>query len=173
MVVAIGIKLDSPGPVLFRQPRIGRGGHPFKVVKFRTMRVGAERQRAELMRHSRNEKWLDLAHDPRVTRFGRLLRRSSLDELPQLFNVLRGEMSMVGPRPLPEEEDAQVGERERSRLDLTPGITGLWQVLGRNEIPFDEMVKLDYIYVTNWSLWMDVRLLMRTLPAVLARRGVN
>jgi lipopolysaccharide/colanic/teichoic acid biosynthesis glycosyltransferase len=108
-----------------------------------------------------------------VTRVGRLLRISSLDEIPQLWNVLRGEMSLVGPRPLPEEEDRQVGGWMRGRLDLTPGITGMWQVLGRTSIPFDEMVKLDYLYVSNWSLWMDIRLLLRTAPVVIRRRGAN
>jgi lipopolysaccharide/colanic/teichoic acid biosynthesis glycosyltransferase len=104
---------------------------------------------------------------------GGYLRRLSLDELPQLYNVLRGEMSLVGPRPLIESEDCQIGGWARSRLELTPGLTGLWQVLGRTTIPFDEMVKLDYLYVTNWSLWSDLRLVMRTLPAVLSQRGVN
>ena len=170
-VIAIGVKLDSPGSVFFRQPRIGRGGRPFDVIKFRSMSVGAEKQRARLMSESRDGNWLDLEHDPRVTKLGGLLRRSSLDELPQLLNVLRGEMSMVGPRPLPAEEDAQVGGRGRGRLDLTPGITGLWQVLGRTQIPFDEMVKLDYIYVTNWSLWWDVKILFQTVPVVFGRRG--
>ena len=173
VAVAIGIKLDSPGPVFFRQKRIGRAGREFTFVKFRTMCEEAESQRDRLMGESRDERWLDLAEDPRITRFGSFLRRSSLDELPQLFNVLRGEMSVVGPRPLPVEEDAQVDGWARGRLDLTPGITGLWQVLGRTQIPFEEMVKLDYIYVTNWSLWGDLRLLLRTLPAVLGRRGVN
>jgi exopolysaccharide biosynthesis polyprenyl glycosylphosphotransferase len=172
-VVAIAIKLDSRGPVLFRQSRVGRSGRAFDLIKFRTMRDDAEQRREELMSRSRDRRWLDLEQDPRITRIGRILRRSSLDELPQLLNVIRGEMSMVGPRPLPAEEDAQVDGWARGRLDLTPGITGLWQVLGRTQIPFDEMVKLDYIYVTNWSLWGDLRLLLRTLPAVLSGRGVN
>ena len=173
VAIGIGIKIDSPGPVLFRQRRIGRSGREFRLIKLRTMCDDAESKRERLMSESRDERWLDLEEDPRITRFGGFLRRSSLDELPQLFNVLRGEMSMVGPRPLPAEEDAQVDGWARGRLDLTPGITGLWQVLGRNQIPFDEMVKLDYVYVTNWSLWGDVRLLLRTLPAVFGSRGVN
>ncbi len=167
------IRLDSPGGALFRQPRVGKGGRHFELVKFRTMCDGAEQERAKLMANSRDPRWLDLAHDPRITRIGSFLRKCSLDELPQLWNVLLGEMSLVGPRPLPEEEDAQVGGWGRGRLDLTPGVTGLWQVLGRTRIPFDEMVKLDYLYVTNWSLWMDVKLLLQTFPAVARRRGAN
>jgi lipopolysaccharide/colanic/teichoic acid biosynthesis glycosyltransferase len=114
-----------------------------------------------------------MANDPRVTKVGEFLRRTSLDELPQLWNVLRGEMSLVGPRPFVVHESEQITGWAGRRLDTTPGITGLWQVLGRNDIPFDEMVKLDYVYVTNWSLWTDVRLMLRTLPAVLRRRGAN
>jgi exopolysaccharide biosynthesis polyprenyl glycosylphosphotransferase len=173
LLAAVAIKLDSRGPVFFRQRRVGKGGRTFALLKLRTMVHGAEQQRAELMARSRDPRWLDLEHDPRVTRVGRLLRLSSLDEVPQLWNVLRGEMSLVGPRPLPEEEDRQVGGWMRGRLDLTPGITGMWQVLGRTSLPFDEMVKLDYLYVTNWSLWMDIRLLLRTAPVVIRRRGAN
>ena len=172
-LTALAIRLDSPGPVFFRQARIGRAGHPFEVLKFRTMVVDAEAQRETLMEQSADPSWLHLPADPRVTRLGRLLRRSSLDELPQLWNVVLGEMSLVGPRPLPACEDANVGGWARGRLDLTPGITGMWQVLGRTRIPFDEMVKLDYMYVTNWSLWMDLRILLRTMPVVFGRRGVN
>ncbi|MGI8727453.1 MAG: exopolysaccharide biosynthesis polyprenyl glycosylphosphotransferase [Solirubrobacterales bacterium] len=170
---AILIPLDSRGPILYRQERVGRGGKRFKLFKLRTMDPDAEGQVGELMEGSRDPNWLILDSDPRVTRLGRFLRRTSIDELPQLWNVIRGEMSLVGPRPLQIAEDARVGGMARSRLDLTPGITGLWQVLGRTSIPFDEMVKLDYSYVTNWSLWMDLRLILRTLPAVLSRRGVN
>lgn len=172
-LIALAIALDSPGSVLFRQRRIGKGGRRFEVLKFRTMDADAESHRDVLMEKSLDPNWLHLEHDPRVTRFGGFLRRSSLDELPQLINVLRGQMSLVGPRPLPEEEDAMVGGRARGRLDLTPGVTGLWQVLGRTSIPFEEMVKLDYIYVANWTIWMDLRLLLRTLPAILRQRGVN
>ena len=173
LAMAIAVKLDSPGPLLFKQARVGRSGKHFQLFKFRTMSTDAEDRHEELMKQSRDPKWLDLAEDPRVTRVGGFLRRSSLDELPQLINVLRGEMSLVGPRPLPEAEDAMVGGYARGRLDLTPGVTGLWQVLGRTVIPFDEMVKLDYMYVTNWSLWLDLRLMLQTLPAVLGRRGAN
>jgi exopolysaccharide biosynthesis polyprenyl glycosylphosphotransferase len=171
--IALAIRLDSRGPVLFRQRRIGRGGRPFWLFKFRTMGADAEQRHAELQALSQDPDWLKLDHDPRITRVGRLLRLSSLDELPQLWNVLRGEMSLVGPRPLIESEDRRLDGWRRSRVDLTPGLTGLWQVLGRTRIPFEEMVKLDYLYVTNWSLWSDVRLMLRTLPAVVTRRGAN
>jgi len=171
--IAIAIKLDSPGPVLFRQQRIGRRGKHFDVLKFRTMANDAERQVEELLTQSEDPHWLKLADDPRITRVGRLLRLTSLDELPQLWNVLKGEMSIVGPRPLIASEDLQINGWARSRLDLSPGITGLWQVLGRTDIPFEEMVKLDYLYVTSWSLWTDVQLMLRTLPAVMKRRGAN
>jgi exopolysaccharide biosynthesis polyprenyl glycosylphosphotransferase len=173
VVIGLAVRLDSRGPMLFSQQRIGKDGRRFRVYKFRTMVIGAELRTTELLSDSEDPNWLKLSNDPRVTRVGGWLRRSSLDELPQLFNVLRGEMSLVGPRPLIEREDQQIGGWGRSRLDLTPGITGLWQVLGRTNIPFEEMVKLDYVYVTNWSLWTDVRLILRTLPAVLARRGAN
>jgi exopolysaccharide biosynthesis polyprenyl glycosylphosphotransferase len=173
IVIAAAIKLDSRGPVLFRQDRIGRAGHRFRLAKFRTMCADAEKRHAELLKLSRDPSWLALDCDPRVTRVGRLLRHSSLDELPQLWNVLIGEMSLVGPRPLIESEDRQLEGWRRTRIDLTPGLTGLWQVLGRTNIPFDEMIKLDYVYVTNWSLWTDVRLILRTLPALLSRRGAN
>jgi lipopolysaccharide/colanic/teichoic acid biosynthesis glycosyltransferase len=173
VLIAIAIKLDSSGPVLFVQARVGRGGKRLRIYKFRTMVRDAEAQTAQLRALSSDPNWLKLETDPRVTRVGRLLRLSSLDELPQLFNVAKGEMSLVGPRPLIESESEQIADWAQARLDLTPGITGLWQVLGRTSIPFEEMVKLDYLYVTNWSLWNDVRLLMRTLPAVLTRRGAN
>jgi len=173
MVLAVAIKLDSPGPVFFRQERIGKEGRRFRLLKLRTMGADAEARRAELLAQSKDPGWLHLEHDPRVTRIGRLLRLASLDELPQLWNVLKGDMSLVGPRPLVAEEDGMVDDWARGRLDLTPGITGLWQVLGRTSIPFEEMVKLDYLYVTNWSLWGDVRLILRTLPVVLRRDGAN
>jgi exopolysaccharide biosynthesis polyprenyl glycosylphosphotransferase len=173
VVAAILIKVDSRGPVFFRQSRVGRGGTRFNVVKFRTMYRDAEARREGLLAQSMDPNWLHLADDPRITRVGKWLRLTSLDELPQLWNVLRGEMSLVGPRPLIESEDSMIGGWGRSRLDLTPGLTGVWQVLGRTNIPFEEMVKLDYLYVTNWSLWTDIRLLLRTPVAVFTRRGAN
>lgn len=173
VALAIVVRLDSRGRALFRQERIGRDGRRFKLIKLRTMSKDAEEQRGELLAQSKDRGWLHLDDDPRITRVGRLLRLTSLDELPQLWNVLKGDMSLVGPRPLVAEEDSMVDEWARGRLDLTPGITGLWQVLGRTSIPFEEMVKLDYLYVTNWSLWGDVRLILRTLPVVLRRDGAN
>ena len=172
--IAIAIKLDSPGPVFFRQRRHGRGGTEFKIVKFRTMVADAEQQRMALAHLNEMEgagPLFKMTNDPRVTKVGAFLRRTSLDELPQLWNVLRGEMSLVGPRPFVVHESAQITGWAGRRLDTTPGITGLWQVLGRNDIPFDEMVKLDYVYVTNWSLWWDIKILLRTIPTVLGRKG--
>jgi exopolysaccharide biosynthesis polyprenyl glycosylphosphotransferase len=171
--VAVAIKLDSKGPVLFRQDRVGRRGREFRLLKFRTMQADAESRREALMAESRDPDWLLLDRDPRISRIGRFLRRVSLDELPQLINVVRGEMSMVGPRPLMEDDDRRVHGWARSRLDLTPGLTGLWQVLGRTSIPFEEMVKLDYLYVSNWSLWEDIRLILRTFSVVVSQRGAN
>jgi exopolysaccharide biosynthesis polyprenyl glycosylphosphotransferase len=173
VVAALAIKLDSRGPVTFRQRRIGRRGEAFRVVKLRTMVTRAEDQAEELRAESADPGWLKLDHDPRVTRVGRWLRTASIDELPQLWNVLRGDMSLVGPRPLIESEHPTVTAWGRTRTDLAPGITGLWQVLGRTNIPFEEMVKLDYLYVTNWSLWLDVQLLLKTFPVVVRRRGAN
>ena len=170
--IAIAVKLDSRGPVFFRQERHGRGGSIFRIVKFRTMRVGAESERLALAPLNEISGALfKMKEDPRVTRVGRLLRRTSLDELPQLWNVLKGEMSLVGPRPFVVHESSQITGWASRRLDITPGITGLWQVLGRTDIPFDEMVKLDYIYVTNWSLLWDMKILFQTIPVVLSRRG--
>jgi exopolysaccharide biosynthesis polyprenyl glycosylphosphotransferase len=175
LYVACRIKLESPGPVFFRQERMGAGGRRFRIFKFRTMFVDADERKQEfahLNRHTEDgPRMFKIENDPRITPFGRSLRSWSLDELPQLFNVLRGEMSLVGPRPLILDEDEHIVGHQRRRLDLTPGITGAWQVLGRSEIPFAEMLALDYLYVTNWSLWGDVKLLARTVPIVLKRRG--
>jgi exopolysaccharide biosynthesis polyprenyl glycosylphosphotransferase len=173
---ALAIKLDSPGPVLFRQRRVGRDDEPFEVFKFRSMCNGADSRKeqvAALNLHGGGTEtgMFKIRSDPRITRVGFFLRRYSLDELPQLFNIVRGEMSLVGPRPLIETEDRQVEGRYRRRLGITPGLTGLWQAHGRSEIPFQEMVGLDYLYVTNWSLWGDIKLLMRTVSAVFRGRG--
>ena len=173
-LVALAIRIDSRGPVFFLQDRVGKGGARFRIVKFRTMVSDAEALRPDLLALSKSPDWLLLDVDPRVTRVGRFLRKTSLDEIPQLFNVLKGEMSLVGPRPLMLEDHHRVGEEwARNRLDLVPGMTGLWQVLGRTTIPFEEMVKLDYLYVTNWTLWGDVKLVLNTFPIVLAQRGAN
>jgi exopolysaccharide biosynthesis polyprenyl glycosylphosphotransferase len=172
-LIALAVKLDSKGGVFFRQVRVGKDGERFRLVKFRTMVPEAERMTADLMEDSIDPDWLILEEDPRVTRVGRFLRHNSLDELPQLWHVLRGEMSLVGPRPLSELDDAEVRGWERNRLDLVPGLTGHWQVLGRNNIPFREMIEIDYAYVTNWSMWHDLKLLAKTVPVVLMRRGAN
>jgi exopolysaccharide biosynthesis polyprenyl glycosylphosphotransferase len=171
--VALAIRLGSTGPALYRQPRRGRQGSTFQIVKFRTMFVGSEQRRAEVLHMNEVDGPLFKikGRDPRVTRIGAFLRRTSLDELPQLWNVVKGEMSLVGPRPFVVYEADQITGWANRRLDMTPGITGLWQVLGRNDIPFDEMTKLDYLYVTNWSLWWDLKILCQTIPVVLGRRG--
>jgi exopolysaccharide biosynthesis polyprenyl glycosylphosphotransferase len=171
-VISLAIKLDSPGRVLFRQLRIGRDGKPFEMLKFRTMVTGAHERRADLMHLNEAEGLFKIGNDPRITRVGGWLRRLSLDELPQLINVLRGEMSLVGPRPLIAEEDRRIQGWDRRRLQLTPGMTGHWQILGSSRIPLDEMVKIDYLYVTNWSLWLDVKILLRTIVYVAGRKGM-
>ncbi len=171
-VAAIAIKLDSPGPVFFRQTRVGRGDREFKILKLRTMVADADERKDEVAHLSKHrggdERMFKVSHDPRVTRVGRFLRRFSLDEFPQLFNVLRGDMSLVGPRPLIPDEHHHVDGWARRRLDLKPGMTGLWQVLGRDDIPFGEMVGLDYRYVTTWSLARDLKLILMTF-AVMAK----
>jgi len=172
-LIALAVRLDSKGPVLYRQTRVGRHDERFELLKFRTMVVDADRLDEDLMKRSTDPDWLVMEEDPRVTRLGRFLRRNSLDELPQLWNVLKGDMSMVGPRPLSERDDSKVRGWKRHRLDLVPGITGYWQVLGRNNIPFEEMLEVDYAYVSGWSLWHDMKLLLQTAPAVLRRRGAN
>jgi exopolysaccharide biosynthesis polyprenyl glycosylphosphotransferase len=172
-VVAVLIKLDAPGPVFFRQLRVGRNGEPFEMIKFRSMYHGADAARAQLAAlNQAGEGLFKVADDPRVSRVGRLLRRYSLDEMPQLFNVLRGEMSLVGPRPLVLEEDRRVEGWHRRRLHLTPGMTGPWQVLGDTRVPLRDMVSIDYLYAANWSLWTDAKVLARTVGHVLAGRGL-
>jgi lipopolysaccharide/colanic/teichoic acid biosynthesis glycosyltransferase len=173
LVVALVLCATSPGPPLFRQRRTGRHGREFSMWKFRTMVAGAERLRPALLADSRDADWLDLPHDPRVTPFGRLLRRTSLDELPQLANVLLGTMSLVGPRPLPLEEQARVPEWAAIRAEVRPGITGLWQVQGRASVSFAEMLRLDCDYVRDPSLATDLRILARTIPAVLTAKGAR
>lgn len=170
--IAIAIRLDSDGPVQFRQRRVGRDGKEFEMVKFRTMVTGADEHKDEFRHLNQADRLFKIAEDPRITRVGRFLRRTSFDELPQLANVLRGEMSLVGPRPLIAEEDRQVEGWRRRRLHLTPGMTGHWQILGSARLPLEEMVRIDYLYVTNWSLWVDVKILLRTVPYVFARKGM-
>jgi lipopolysaccharide/colanic/teichoic acid biosynthesis glycosyltransferase len=171
-LVAIAIRLDSPGPVIFGHIRIGRGGKAFRMRKFRSMDAGAEARRAELAPLSESNGFFKIADDPRVTRVGRRLRRAYLDELPQLINVLRGEMSLVGPRPLPPDEDALVHGVHRRRSEVPPGITGPWQVEGSWRVSREEMELLDYAYAANRSLLADLGLIARTIPAVISRRGV-
>ena len=171
-LIALVVTLESRGPILFRQTRIGRDGQTFEMLKFRTMVEGAEALKDELRELNEASGLFKIADDPRITRVGRILRRCSLDELPQLFNVLKGEMSLVGPRPLVNEDDRQIEGWDRDRLHLTPGMTGPWQVLGSARIPLHEMVKLDYLYVATWSLWGDIKILLRTFALVSARTGV-
>jgi exopolysaccharide biosynthesis polyprenyl glycosylphosphotransferase len=172
-LVAVAIKATSPGPVFFRQTRIGRHGSAFRIFKFRTMVEGADRQRESLRHLNEVDGGLfKITDDPRITRVGAYLRRTSLDELPQLLNVLRGEMSLVGPRPLVPDEDRLVEGWHRGRLLETPGITGPWQIFGSARIPLHEMVKIDYLYWANWSLWGDVMILLRTVPYAISRRGL-
>jgi exopolysaccharide biosynthesis polyprenyl glycosylphosphotransferase len=171
-VIAAAIKLGSRGPVFFRQTRVGRDGARFDMLKFRTMIEEAEDLKGGLREHNEAEGLFKIADDPRITRVGRLLRHTSLDELPQLFNVLRGQMSLVGPRPLVVDEDERLTGWHRRRLHLTPGMTGHWQILGSSRVPLREMVKIDYLYVANWSLWNDVKIMARTVPYVLSRRGL-
>jgi exopolysaccharide biosynthesis polyprenyl glycosylphosphotransferase len=169
---ALAIKLDSRGPVFFRQARIGRHGNEFRMLKFRTMEQDADSKKWELLHLNEADGLFKIAEDPRITRIGRFIRRTSLDELPQLWNVLRVEMSLVGPRPLIADDDCRVEGWHRHRLQLTPGITGHWQILGSARIPMHEMVEIDYLYIVNWSLWGDVKTLLRTVPHVLARGGI-
>jgi exopolysaccharide biosynthesis polyprenyl glycosylphosphotransferase len=172
LVAACAIKLSSAGPVSYLQDRVGRDGKPFRMFKFRSMCVDAERQRsAYLDLNECTGPIFKIRHDPRVTPVGRVLRRWSIDELPQLLNVIHGEMSLVGPRPPLPEECEHYGPRERQRLLVKPGITCIWQVSGRSEVEFAEQVRMDLDYIANWDLLMDITLLVRTVPAVLARRG--
>jgi exopolysaccharide biosynthesis polyprenyl glycosylphosphotransferase len=170
-VTAFAIKLDSPGPVFFRQERAGRHGKHFWIWKLRSMVEDAEDRREELMPLNQAEGFFKMADDPRMTRVGRVIRRLHIDEIPQLFNVARGDMSLIGPRPLPLEEDERIVGWHRRRLDLKPGITGPWQILGSARVPLREMVNMDYQYVADWSLWNDVRILLLTIGHVARRRG--
>ena len=174
LAVAVWIKLDSRGPIFFRQLRMGSADQTFEIFKFRTMAFDADERKGEyaaLNKHNGGDpRMFKIPNDPRVTRCGKFLRRFSIDELPQLINVVRGEMSLVGPRPLILEEDLHVVDWRRQRLNLKPGITGLWQVLGRDDIGFEEMVRLDYVYVTTWSMLNDLKLILRTIPALYRAR---
>jgi exopolysaccharide biosynthesis polyprenyl glycosylphosphotransferase len=171
-LAALAIKLSSRGPVLYRSIRPGIGGKPFACLKFRTMVRGAEHLQDELEAHNEMGGALfKIRNDPRVTPVGRFLRRWSLDELPQLFNVIRGEMSLVGPRPLPQRDYDRLEDWHRKRYLVLPGMTGLWQVSGRSELDFDELVKLDFLYLERWSVFLDLTVLLKTIPAVFRARG--
>jgi len=173
IAIAIAIKLDSRGPIFFRQQRVGRHGKRFHMLKFRTMVPEAEAMKDSLRhRNEAMEGLFKIAADPRITRVGGWLRRSALDELPQLLNIVRGEMSLVGPRPLVHEEDERIEGWHRRRLELMPGMTGPWQILGPARVPLREMVAIDYLYVANWSPWNDIKILLRTVPHVVGRRGL-
>ncbi len=172
LAIAVAIRLESGESVFFRQTRVGKGGRPFEMLKFRSMVHDAEERKETLRPLNEAQGLFKIADDPRITGVGRFLRRMSLDELPQLVNVWRGEMSLVGPRPLVVDEDAKVRGLDRHRLHLTPGMTGHWQILGSARLPMQEMVGIDYLYIANWSLWTDVKILLRTIPYVLASRGM-
>lgn len=166
------IRLTSRGPVLYVQERIGRGGRPFRMLKFRSMRRDAHEIRGDVLHlNTATGPIFKVPRDPRITRVGRVIRKLSIDELPQLLNVLRGDMSLVGPRPPLPDEYATYGDRERARLAVTPGITGIWQVSGRSDLDFDTWVSMDLEYIEIWSLGLDLKLLARTVPAVLSGRG--
>ena len=172
IVIALAVKLSSPGPVFYRDRRVGLAEHEFGMFKFRSMYTDASERQAGL--ETANEAsgpLFKIKDDPRVTSVGKILRRYSLDELPQLLNVLRGEMSLVGPRPLPLRDYVQLEEWHRKRYLVLPGMTGLWQVSGRIELTFDDLVRLDFYYLENWSIWLDISILAKTMPAVVARRG--
>lgn len=174
--IALAIRFTSPGPIIFRQKRAGRHGQPFNMLKFRTMVTDAEMQQEELQKFNQmSGPVFKMEKDPRVTAIGKILRKTSLDELPQFWNVLRGEMSLVGPRPLPIYEVAKFETpSQRRRLSMKPGLTCLWQVSGRNEVKsFEQWVKLDLEYIDNWSLWLDLRILLRTIPAVIVGAGAK
>jgi exopolysaccharide biosynthesis polyprenyl glycosylphosphotransferase len=172
LLIASAIRLDSRGPVLYRSRRVGLNEREFEMLKFRTMVADADARQGELeQRNEATGPLFKIRSDPRVTRVGALLRRFSLDEVPQVLNVLRGEMSLVGPRPLPVRDYEQLEEWHRKRSLVLPGMTGLWQISGRSELSFDDLVRLDFYYLDNWSIWLDVSILLKTLPAVLDRRG--
>jgi exopolysaccharide biosynthesis polyprenyl glycosylphosphotransferase len=173
LILALAVKLDSRGPVFFRQRRIGRRGERFDMYKFRSMVPNAEQIKHDLDERNEAEGGLfKISDDPRITRVGGFLRHTSLDELPQLLNVLKGEMSLVGPRPLVPDEDLLIEGWQRRRLAVKPGMTGLWQIFGSSRIPMNEMVKIDYLYGANWSIWLDLKILLRTVPYVIHRRGL-
>ena len=172
LAIAIAVRLSSRGPVIYRSVRPGMAGKPFYCFKFRTMRDHADQIQDDLEPlNEQSGALFKIRHDPRLTKVGRFLRRFSLDELPQLVNVVRGEMSLVGPRPLPMRDFERLEEWHKKRYLVLPGITGLWQVSGRSELDFDDLVRLDFLYLERWSIFLDLSILLKTIPAVLTRRG--
>jgi exopolysaccharide biosynthesis polyprenyl glycosylphosphotransferase len=172
LAITIAVRLSSRGPVLYRSTRVGIGQRPFPCLKFRTMHTDAEERQSDLEElNEATGALFKIRDDPRLTAIGSQLRRFSLDELPQLINVLRGEMSLVGPRPLPQRDYDMLEDWHRKRYLVLPGITGLWQVSGRSELDFDDLVHLDFIYLEHWSLALDLTILLKTIPAVITRRG--
>jgi len=171
--IAIAVKFSSPGPIIFRQTRVGRYGRHFRFYKFRSMRVDAEERKADLLakNESKDGVIFKMKDDPRITKVGRFIRRTSLDELPQLWNVFIGDMSLVGPRPPVPSEVAEYTLEDRKRLDVIPGITCLWQIKGRSEIPFNEQVRLDKEYILAPGFWKDIKILLKTIPAILGGKG--
>jgi lipopolysaccharide/colanic/teichoic acid biosynthesis glycosyltransferase len=174
LIAAIAIRFTSHGPVLFKQRRAGLGGNPFWIYKFRTMTTDAEMRKAQLRAMSEQDgPAFKIRRDPRITSVGRFLRETSLDELPQLWNVIKGDMSLVGPRPLPMDESANCDQWQRRRLDVTPGLTCIWQVKGRSRVSFAEWMRMDVNYICRRTLFHDVKILVQTIPAVLLRRGAR
>ena len=174
LLTAIVIKLTSDGPILFQQERSGRNGRRFTMFKFRSMVVDAEKRKKELAHlNEMSGPVFKIRRDPRVTRIGQLIRKTSIDELPQLFNILRGDMSLVGPRPPLPSEVEQYQPWQRRRLSVKPGLTGLWQVSGRNNVDFEEWMAMDLRYIDDWSLWLDMKIILQTVPAVLFRAGAS
>jgi Undecaprenyl-phosphate galactose phosphotransferase WbaP len=176
LLITIAIRFESPGPALFRHTRIGKGGKQFVCFKFRTMVGNAQIILGSLLASNPllRDEWeqdFKLKDDPRVTRIGKFLRKTSLDEIPQIFNVIKGDMSFVGPRPIVKSEIPRYGEIFEYYKAVPPGVTGLWQVNGRNDVDYEQRVKLDYWYITNWSIWLDFTILIRTLGVVMGRKG--
>ncbi|MGB0467221.1 MAG: sugar transferase [Pontibacterium sp.] len=174
LITYITIKISDPGPAFFVQPRMGRGGDAFGMYKFRSMVMDAEALKAKLMeQNERDGPAFKMTDDPRITPIGRFIRKWSIDELPQLYNVLKGDMSLVGPRPLPVSEDEQMGQWHVMRREVKPGITCLWQIADRDNIGFDEWIRLDIKYIRNLSFWLDIKILLLTIPTVLTNRGAK
>ena len=169
------IRLDSPGRAIFAQTRIGKNGRRFRLYKFRSMYADADKRKAELMENNEmSGPVFKIEHDPRITRVGRFLRKTSLDELPQFWNVVKGDMSLVGTRPPTEDEFEQYNSMHKARLSMTPGLTGIWQTSGRSDIKdFDDILRMDMQYIDHWSIWLDIKLLFKTIPVVFGRHGAE